>query len=162
MNLRKLVKIFYLLFIPLTLSAQSILVKLADAPTLAKGSAVLTTTGSATVDAVFDDVGIENISRILPQSYSDDAGELEQWIVVECPDLINKNDFITFLQNAGVVDAHENRAFSLHYQPNDELYSEQYALQKIQAENAIFIVAQPTFSAKVQVLIDTYHCQARS
>lgn len=136
-NQYKIFILFLLLIVsPLTLSARSLLVKLNEPPALAKGSATLSSTGSAAVDAVLSEIGFEHVASALPRHLVYDAPELDQWLIVDCPEDVNSENLMRDLQNAGVVDVHENRAFPLHFTPNDELYVEQYTLQKIQAEAA--------------------------
>lgn len=122
---------------PSDVSAHSILIKLAQAPSLAKNGAITKTTGSRAVDAVLVDYNARNISLICsPAFHLHDPGELSQWIVAEFPATSDTQAIIASLKIAGALSVSPNRVFRLHYRPNDVLFGEQYALQKIYAEQA--------------------------
>ncbi|MBN1465404.1 S8 family serine peptidase [candidate division KSB1 bacterium] len=127
--------ILFLLFYSLSgdAGARSLLVKLAVAPSLAKGAGIQST-GSAAVDAVFADYEVMQLAPVFA-SHRAHAG-LNQWIIAELPDTIDEAEIVEALQSAGVLQAHLNRTLQLHYTPNDPQYSAQYALQTIGAEEA--------------------------
>ncbi|MBN1560721.1 S8 family serine peptidase [candidate division KSB1 bacterium] len=117
-------------------AAHSLLVKLAAAPSLAKGT-FLATTGSAAVDAVFAHYDVMNISAAFPfHRPHAESNDLNQWVVVELPDHVDAAEIAESLTRAGVLHAHPNRAFQLHFTPNDPFYQDQYALKNVCAEQA--------------------------
>ncbi|MBN1480438.1 T9SS C-terminal target domain-containing protein [candidate division KSB1 bacterium] len=122
--------------VPLSASSRSVLVKLAESPSLAKNISTTMKTGSHAVDAVLSEYKMRHIAPVFPHASLRTETELAQWIVVDFPEATDTHAAIASLQAAGALEVSLNRRFRLHYRPNDALYFEQYALKKIHAEQA--------------------------
>lgn len=119
--------------------ARTLLVKLAESPSLSKMSADKAQTGVAEVDGLLRQWHVRQLRPLFqPEGVrQNDVTSLLSWIVVDIPDETEASLAMTQLARAsGVEVVQENRVLQVSFTPNDSLYQQQYALKKIQAAAA--------------------------
>jgi len=121
------------------LPAKTLLVKLDKSPSLSKSSAGKMRTGVVEVDGLLQQWRVQQVRPLFHsiETQQGDAASLLSWIAVDIPDAAEASQAMRQLANAGGVQTvQENRLLRVCFTPNDSLYAQQYALQKINAAAA--------------------------
>ena len=145
--MKKFFKIFFVAAIFLILASgtsfgksNTILIKLKDRPVQLNktdGRSVKTT-GIASIDKVLADKNVRMIPFVTNDLESSSSFQsLQKWLICSLSEQTDSDEIIQSLKdNENIQYIGENRAFQLHFAPNDTRYSEQWALTKIHAEAA--------------------------
>ncbi len=114
-------------------SAATLLLKTASTPAAKRGNAQ-SLTGLAQVDRMLSAYGVLKVQPV----FADTApAELRNWFACEFPNDVDLDALARLLESVdGATAAQPNRAFKLHFTPNDSLLQQQYALLKIAAPQA--------------------------
>ncbi|MDZ7346169.1 MAG: S8 family serine peptidase, partial [candidate division KSB1 bacterium] len=114
---------------------RTLLFKLAQ-PAVAKRGASEALTGIGAVDQLLAAEGVERVEPLFKLKLPE-RSELNDWYVCKVSDSADFQQLIDrLMETRFVAAAQPNHVFRLHYEPNDSLYPQQYALQKIHAAQA--------------------------
>jgi subtilisin family serine protease/fibronectin type 3 domain-containing protein len=118
------------------LYGKTVLVKLAQSSALTKSSNHLSKTGVPSVDGLLQKWHVDNVRSLFVSSdpIVEMSVSLKSWIAIEISDDAEAQEAVNelFLSDA-VIAVQENRVFRLSFIPNDSLYPNQYALEKMKA-----------------------------